>query len=745
MTPQKIPSSLPIDPGESYNPHRSSIRIPSSTGPGDSAETAADAMMQSAESLPVVDEEELYEAMRRSPFRLDQMIGSGGFGEVWRGVQRSLGRVVAVKRLRQDILRRANQDPEIYAKLDIAFLQESLTAAALDHPNILPIHELGRDGDGNPQLAMKLVRGQVWENLIYQDRELALPAFLDRHLPILISVCQAVAFTHSRGILHRDIKPSQVMVGDFGEVLLMDWGLAMIYDEVVANETLAELLATRIPATRETSTNPAGTPSYMAPEQTDPGCDRLAAETDIYLLGGVLYYLLTGDVPHRGDDTQVAYLSAMMGEVQAPSERAPDRAIPPDLEELAMHCLEADPRDRPHSVVEVIVRIKDHISGANKRRESESLVAEVASRFESEEHTYPVLAQCNSALGRAEGLWPENPKITHLRDRIQLRFARMALKKGDINLARLFCETISSPSIVQTIRSEAAAAEALTDRTGRQRKILAISTIVLLAIISLLAGGAAKRALEAQEARTALADSLDGAESFMNFTLLELRGGLGELGRLDLLERTAERARDYYGALPESEPTNSALHQRVLAFRTIGDIFGKRGRFEDARGAYEKSREYARQLALSRPVSAQWLREYATSLEICADVFERLAMYPEALDDLNAAALEYIKLEGETPSVAPMHGANLVRQGRLRYRLGDEKLARANWEEARRILTPLLSASEEVSPEARCAAAVAFMRLGDIESARPLVTELLAAGWNDPEFLSQCLKHGLLN
>jgi serine/threonine protein kinase len=205
--------------------------------------------------------------------------------------------VVAVKRLRQDILRRASQDPETYAKLDIAFLQESLTAAALDHPNILPIHELGRDGDGLPQLAMKLVRGQVWESLIYYDRDLSFPDFLDRHLPIFVSVCQAVAFTHSRGIIHRDIKPSQVMVGDFGEVLLMDWGLAMIYDEEVAKETLAELLATRIAATRETSVNPAGTPSYMAPEQTDPECTRLAAETDIYLLGGVLYYLLTGRGP----------------------------------------------------------------------------------------------------------------------------------------------------------------------------------------------------------------------------------------------------------------------------------------------------------------------------------------------------------------------------------------------------------------------------------------------------------------
>jgi serine/threonine protein kinase/tetratricopeptide (TPR) repeat protein len=745
MTAHKVPSSLPLDPGESYNPTKSSFRIPSSQGPGESAETIADAMMQNAEALPVVDEEEQYEAMRRSPFRLDQMIGSGGFGEVWRGVQRSLGRVVAVKRLRQDILRRASQDPETYAKLDIAFLQESLTAAALDHPNILPIHELGRDGDGLPQLAMKLVRGQVWESLIYYDRDLSFPDFLDRHLPIFVSVCQAVAFTHSRGIIHRDIKPSQVMVGDFGEVLLMDWGLAMIYDEEVAKETLAELLATRIAATRETSVNPAGTPSYMAPEQTDPECTRLAAETDIYLLGGVLYYLLTGEVPHRGDDTQVAYLCAMMGEVQPPSERAPSRKIPPDLEELAMRCLEAEPRDRPHSVIEIIVGIKDHITGAGKRRESETLVSEVAARFESEEHTYPVLAQCNSALARAEGLWPGNPKVAHLRDRIQLRFARLALQNGDINLARLFCETISSPTIVQTIRAEAAAAEARTDRTGRQRKILAVSTIVLLAIISLLAGGAAKRAIEAQEARTALADSLDGAESFMNFTLLELRGGLGELGRLDLLERTAERARDYYSALPEAEPTNSALHQRVLAFRTIGDIFGKRGRFEDARGAYEQSRDYARELAQSSPVSPQWLQEYATSLEICADVFERLAMYPEALDDLDSAAREYTALGEETPGIATLHGVNLVWQGRLQYRLGKEDSARENWQEALRLLAPVVAIPDTASPAAKAAAAVAFMRLGDIESARPLVAELLAAGWNEPEFLSLCLKHGLLN
>jgi hypothetical protein len=100
----------------------------------------------------------------------------------------------------------------------------------------------------------------------------------------------------------------------------------------------------------------------------------------------------------------------MMGEVQPPSERAPSRKIPPDLEELAMRCLEAEPRDRPHSVIEIIVGIKDHITGAGKRRESETLVSEVAARFESEEHTYPVLCAVQLCARTRGGLVAGEPK-----------------------------------------------------------------------------------------------------------------------------------------------------------------------------------------------------------------------------------------------------------------------------------------------------------------------------------------------
>jgi Flp pilus assembly protein TadD len=97
------------------------------------------------------------------------------------------------------------------------------------------------------------------------------------------------------------------------------------------------------------------------------------------------------------------------------------------------------------------------------------------------------------------------------------------------------------------------------------------------------------------------------------------------------------------------------------------------------------------------------------------------------------------------PGIATLHGVNLVWQGRLQYRLGKEDSARENWQEALRLLAPVVAIPDTASPEARAAAAVAFMRLGDIDSARPLVAGMLAAGWNDPEFLSLCLKHGLLN
>src|SRR5690606_27022124 len=146
------------------------------------------------------------------------------------GVQHTLNRVIAIKRVRDDIYDKAREHSRSSSYCEIGFRHEALTTGALDHPNIVPVYDFGEDENGRPILAMKLVRGKPWDVIMWDDYNDPTSEFLSKHLQIFISVAQAVAFAHSRGVVHRDIKPSQVMVGEFGEVVLMDWGLALVYD-----------------------------------------------------------------------------------------------------------------------------------------------------------------------------------------------------------------------------------------------------------------------------------------------------------------------------------------------------------------------------------------------------------------------------------------------------------------------------------------------------------------------------------
>ncbi len=269
--PINIPNNLPADTLASFDPRRaedfgrSSVELPS---------FESDSMME----LPSVTKwmpigSHGYTSMSAHDllnpeieYDTTKEIGRGGFGEVWEAVQTSLDRVVAVKRLRRDRVQRADVSKGYVRFMEDAFRREAMTTACLEHPNIVPVHDLASDNEGKPLLAMKLVRGSQWDFLMRTDfNELPVEEFLAKHIPILLSVAQAVAFAHSRGIVHRDIKPGQVMVGEFGEVVLMDWGLAILYDATAlkgSGQRLSAMLA-REPTS---ATSPAGTLAFMAPE-----------------------------------------------------------------------------------------------------------------------------------------------------------------------------------------------------------------------------------------------------------------------------------------------------------------------------------------------------------------------------------------------------------------------------------------------------------------------------------------------
>jgi hypothetical protein len=251
------------------------------------------------------------------------VLGEGGMGRVLLARQRSLQRDVAVKLLKQDVA-----SVEVVQSL----LSEALVTGALEHPNIIPVHALGRDGSGQPLLVMKRVEGVSWRTVLRASDHPAWARLLERSgdklvasVEVLMAVCNALAFAHARGVIHRDIKPENVMLGSFGEVYLVDWGIALRPDS-------------------PRRVGLVGTPSYLAPEMLDGDPARVDPRTDVYLLGATLHEVLTGAPRHAGATLYEAMISAYDSAPYAYSD-----AVPPELSSLANESCARDPSERPAS------------------------------------------------------------------------------------------------------------------------------------------------------------------------------------------------------------------------------------------------------------------------------------------------------------------------------------------------------------------------------------------------------------
>lgn len=373
-------------------------------------------------------------------FEVGEAIGQGGQGVVSKAVQLHLGRVIAVKSAR----------PEAGIQRD--FLKEALTTAHLDHPNIVPVYDLGRLGEGqdeSPLLAMKLVRGVSWNELLARDREeegFTLDSLLLRHIPILVDVINAVAFAHSRRIIHRDLKPSQVMVGDFGEVYLLDWGLA-VYLGGPEEKTAAGKRSGNCFFTLDSAVNPAGTPAYMAPEQTALGTRRLGTWTDIYLLGAMLYELLAGHPPHREKTVQSALIAAENNRFDPLPAH-----VPGELAGLVNRCMATNPADRPGSALEVRESVEAWLTGAGRRDASTRVSDKLRARHIGRAADYGELSAIGRELEEAAQLWPENPELTGLRDHLYARYVEVALENEDFALARVQAARLTDQQTASALR-----------------------------------------------------------------------------------------------------------------------------------------------------------------------------------------------------------------------------------------------------------------------------------------------------
>jgi serine/threonine-protein kinase len=270
-----------------------------------------------------------------SRYRSGAVIARGGMGEILTARDEQIGRSVAIKRLRA---REASQSPELLAR----FLREARIQGRLEHPAIVPVHELTTSPDGEPFFVMKQLSGTTLADVIASTakkftRQQLLRAFVD--------ICLAIEFAHTRGVVHRDLKPANIMLGDFGEVYVLDWGIARVADDPSSNparESFSDIETLDDSASTATVAGTVlGTPGYMSPEQVRGDAD-LDGRGDVYALGCILFEILASAPLHpRG---QAGMASALAGIDARPSRTVAD--VPPELDTVCATATQKDRADR---------------------------------------------------------------------------------------------------------------------------------------------------------------------------------------------------------------------------------------------------------------------------------------------------------------------------------------------------------------------------------------------------------------
>ncbi|MBM3983884.1 MAG: serine/threonine protein kinase, partial [Planctomycetes bacterium] len=320
-------------------------------------------------------------------YELAGEIARGGMGVVYRARDASLDREVAVKVM-------------LPGMSGAEFVRESRITARLPHPGIPPVHALGELPDGRPFLAMKLIKGETLDKLLRTRTDPS--AERGRFLAAFEQMCQAVGYAHAQGIVHRDLKPANVMVGAFGEVQVMDWGLAKAVGSADADATAPDgggAFSEDVAATVAGQIK--GTPAYMAPEQARG--EAVDARADVFALGGILAAILTGRPPFAGTSVYDTIIRAAKAEMDDVYDRLDASGADEELIDLAKHCLASRAEDRPANGTAVTAAVASYRAGVEarlRRAEQDAVAAEAKA---AEEQNTRREAEARADAERAKG------------------------------------------------------------------------------------------------------------------------------------------------------------------------------------------------------------------------------------------------------------------------------------------------------------------------------------------------------
>jgi serine/threonine-protein kinase len=393
------------------------------------------------------------------------LLGEGGMGRVLLAHQRSLARDVAVK-----VLKNGADDESLVGSL----LAEARLMGHLEHPAIVPVHALGRDPEGRPVLVMRRIEGAPWSELLRSDvhpvweKLASLPAERRAaHLEILLVVCNAAHFAHSRGVVHRDLKPDNVMIGGFGEVYLTDWGIGLPLGAVPDTPPEAPILV--------------GTPAYMAPEMARGDPREVDARTDVYLLGAILHEILTGTHRNPGASIYEALRSAFAPE---PVRYGPD--VPEELALIANRATAAEKEARFPDVAafQKALSLHLHHRGAIAlTRAAEAKLAELEAQLaappseradDAERAISRLAAECHFGFLEALRGWEENHAARVGLDHCLEALVEDDVRREDARDARVRLGEMSAPPPELVERVEALE-RALAARAVEREKLEAMA------------------------------------------------------------------------------------------------------------------------------------------------------------------------------------------------------------------------------------------------------------------------------
>ncbi|AKF02959.1 serine/threonine-protein kinase [Sandaracinus amylolyticus] len=361
---------------------------------------------------------------------LGRVLGEGGMGVVRLGTQRSLSRQVAVKSVKAT-------GPEHAARL----LREAWVTGYLEHPNIVPVYDIVLD-QGAPLIVLKRIDGTEWSALLRDPAEVTrrfgVADVLAWHVGILVQVCNAVHYAHTKGIIHRDLKPENVMIGEFGEVYVLDWGIALSLTHDHGGRILRATDATEM----------AGTPVYMAPEMVLAPPSGLDERTDVYLLGAILFEIIAGSAPHLAETPLAVLLQAARSAPEIPAD------VDDELASIVRHAMARDRSARCASadaLKKALTAYLEHRGSSLLARDAEArLVAlrEAIAAPPDAEHRVRVAAlfsECRFALEHALARWPESPVAQRALREAQLAMVEHALASQAPERAREILATIATP------------------------------------------------------------------------------------------------------------------------------------------------------------------------------------------------------------------------------------------------------------------------------------------------------------